>query len=160
MNDTTFTPNTNRRADYRKFDVLTVDRECGVVVDVRSNTVTLTRKATGLVAEIDGQAAPLDSAVRLLTQAKRVNLLDEVMHLPTTASVAAEVATIGNPAARLLHIELGRLGYRTSASHYETASVALGREVTSLATLTAAEAVLTRSFAYGQLSLETGTVAA
>jgi len=36
----------------------------------------------------------------------------------------------------------------------------LGRDVTSLAALTTEEAQLTRSFAYGQLGLPTGSVAA
>ena len=149
MNDNTFTPNTGRRALSRTFNVLTVTRECGVTTDVEYATINLTRTDAGLVAQINGQATELERAVATLRTAERVWLLDEVL-LPV----------IGKPAARLLHIELGRLGYRTSASHYETASVALGREVTSLAALTAEEAALTRSFAYGQLSLPTGTVAA
>jgi len=40
------------------------------------------------------------------------------------------------------------------------AAAVLGRGVTSLAALTAEEAALTRSFAYGQLGLPTGSVAA
>ncbi|WP_237724906.1 hypothetical protein [Deinococcus alpinitundrae] len=156
MNEfTTFTPNTSRRADYRKFDVLTVDRKCGVVVDVPTNTVTLTRTAAGLVAEIDGQAATVESAVRLLAQAQRVSLLEEVLTAPTPV-----VAVIGKAVACELHRELGRLGYRTSASHYGVAATALGRDVTSLAALTAEEAQLTRSFAYGRLGLPTGSAAA
>jgi len=39
-------------------------------------------------------------------------------------------------------------------------AVLLGRDVTSLAALTAEEAALTHSFAYGQLGLPTGSVAA
>lgn len=149
MNDSTFTPNTGTRAQSRTFNVLTVDRECGVVVDVRTSIVTLTRTEASLVAEVDGETTATEFAVRLLQQAERVWLLEEVL-----------VPVIGKATARLLHIELGRLGYRTSVSHYEAASAVLGRAVTSLATLTAEEAALTRSYAYGQLGLETGTVAA
>ncbi|GAA3995072.1 hypothetical protein GCM10022631_01460 [Deinococcus rubellus] len=149
MNDNTFTPNTGTRAQSRTFNVLSVTRECGVTTDVEYAIINLTRTDAGLSAQINGQSAELERAVRLLRQAERVWLLDEVL-LPV----------IGKPAARLLHIELGRLGYRTSASHYEVAAAVLGRDVTSLATLTVEEAVITRSFAYGQLSLPTGTVAA
>ena len=148
MNDNTFTPNTSVRALSRTFNVLSVTRECGVTTDVEYATVQLTRTEAGLSAQINGQPAELERAVATLRTAERVWLLEEVLPV------------IGKAIARLLHVELGRLGYRTSASHYETSSVALGREVTSLASLTAAEVVLTRSFAYGQLDLETGTVAA
>ena len=150
MNEpTTFTPNTGRRALSRTFNVLIVTRECGVTTDVEYASVQLTRTDAGLSAQINGQPAELERAVATLRTAERVWLLDEVL-LPV----------IGKATARLFHAELGRLGYRTSASHYETASVALGREVISLASLTADELIITRSFAYGQLSLPTGTVAA
>jgi len=152
MNElTTFQPNTDRRADYRKFDVLTVDRECGVVVDVRSHTVTLTRTAAGLIAEIDGLADTVDSAVRLLTQAQRVNLLEEVLTAPMPTGV------IGKAVACELHRELGRLGYR---EHYALAGDVLNRVVPSLAALTAAERDLVREYAYGQLGLQVGGWAA
>lgn len=149
MNDTIFTPNTGTRALSRTFNVLSVTRECGVTTDVEYATINLIRTDAGLSAQINGQPAELERAVAILRNAERVWLLEEVL-LPV----------IGNATARLLHIELGRLGYRTSASHYEAASVVLGRTVTSLASLTAEEAALTRSFAYGQLGLPTGTVAA
>ena len=135
--------------------MLTVDRECGVVVDVRSHTVTLTRTAAGLAAEIDGQVAMLDSAVRLLTQAQRVSLLEEVLTAP--APVAGEVAVIGKAVACELHRELGRLGYR---EHYALAGDVLNRVVLSLAAITAAERDLVREYAYGQLGLVVGGWAA
>jgi len=114
------TPNTHRRAHSRTFQVPSVFCECGVVVDVRSHTVTLTRTDTDLTATANGEAVNIERVVQLLQQAARVWLLEEVL-LPV----------IGNPAARLLHIELHRLGYRTSASHYEVAATVLGRAVTS-----------------------------
>ena len=66
-------------------------------------------------------------------------------------------APIGKPAAHQLHIELGRLGYK---GHYALASEVLGVEVTSLAALNAEDAATVRSYAYGQLGLTTGSVAA
>ncbi|GAA4015896.1 hypothetical protein GCM10022631_30210 [Deinococcus rubellus] len=149
MNPTTFTPNTGVRALSRTFNVLSVTRECGVTTDVEYTTINLTRTDAGLSAQINGQPAELERAVATLRTAERVWLLDEVL-----------LSVIGKATARLLHIELGRLGYRTSASHYDVAAAVLGRTVTSLAALTAQEAALTRSFAYGQLGLETGSVAA
>ena len=61
------------------------------------------------------------------------------VRLPEPQPVAAALP-IGNPTARLLHIELGCLSYKSSASHYEVAAAVLGRDVTSLAALTAEEA--------------------
>lgn len=62
----------------------------------------------------------------------------------------APVPTIGTPAARELHRELGRLRF---TDHYGTASDALGYPVDSLAALTADEACTVRSYARGQWGL-------
>lgn len=63
---------------------------------------------------------------------------------------APSAAPVGNASARALHVELSRLGYR---QHYATAAAALGREVSSLAALTAAELKTVYSYAYGSLGL-------
>ena len=159
MNNTTLPQHLTSRNVTKIFSVVTTYRECGVVSSVDHDVIELHADAQGfMTAQLNGQQIGYALATSILNHADSTRLVHETRPTPV---VAADVAApIGNPAARLLHIELGRLGYRTSASHYEAASVALGREVTSLASLTAAEAVLTRSFAYGQLSLETGTVAA
>lgn len=134
----------------------------GSIVDRSVHIVTLTANAAGkLSALVDLEEVTLDRAVMLLRWAKTDGTYEQVSELRLPEPVMAEMAApIGKATARLLHIELGRLGYRTSASHYDVASVVLGRPVISLASLTAEEAALTRSFAYGQLGLETGSVAA
>lgn len=133
----------------------------GSIVDRSVHIVTLTANAAGkLSALVDLEEATLDHTVMLLRWAKTDGTYEQIseLRLPESQPVMAEMAApIGNVTARLLHIELGRLGYRTSASHYEASSTVLGRTVTSL---TAEEAALTRSFAYGQLGLPTGSVAA
>jgi hypothetical protein len=147
MQTNTFTPNTGRTAASRTFKVLTVSRECGVVVDVDYALVTLIRTESGLVAAVNGAATTVDQAVRLLTGAEKVWLEAEVLAAPA----------VGKPTAHALHIELGKLGYK---SHYALAAEVLSRPVTSLAALTADDVQLVRSYAYGQLSLPTGGVAA
>lgn len=142
-----FTPNTGRIANSRTFKVLSISRECGVVVDVEYNVVTLTRTAAGLVATVDGAPAALEGAVRLLEGAAQVWLQAEVL--------AAQ--PVGKPAAHALHIELGQLGYR---AHYALAAEILSKPVASLAALTADELATVRAYAYGQLGLPTGAVAA
>ncbi|WP_161883941.1 hypothetical protein [Deinococcus alpinitundrae] len=150
-----FTPNTNRAAHSRTFNILSVTRECGVTTDVEYTTVQLTRADTGLTAQINGQPAELERAVATLRTAERVWLLEEVLTEP--APVAAEVAVIGKAVACELHRELGRLGYR---EHYALAGDVLNRVVPSLAAITAAERDLVREYAYGQLGLMVGGWAA
>jgi len=158
MNDTTRPTSISRTWAIVCFDRYEPDDS---IVDRHVHLVTLTADASGkLSALVDLEETTLDRAVMLLRWAKTDGTYEQIeeVRLPEPEPVAA--APIGNPTARSLHIELGRLGYRTSASHYEVAAAVLGRAVTSLATLTAEEAALTRSFAYGQLGLETGSVAA
>ncbi|WP_156103421.1 hypothetical protein [Deinococcus sp. YIM 77859] len=72
---------------------------------------------------------------------------------------AGQCAADAGPLFAELHRELGRLGYR-SGTHYALAEQALERPVSSLAALSAEEAATVRSYAYGQLGLATGSVAA
>jgi hypothetical protein len=90
--------------------------------------------------------------VALLEGATQIWLEAEVL-----AGDAVTAQPAGKPAAHALHIELGRLGYR---AHYALAAKVLERPVNSLAALTADELATVRSYAYGQLGLSTGTVAA
>lgn len=109
-------------------------------VSLGSKTITLTggRDSKGnllpLAAQIDGQDATAEEAVRLLEWAKvegRVELLSEVRTMPT----------IGKARAHKLHKIMGRLGL-PSAQHYAIAAAALGEwvPVPSLAELTEREA--------------------
>lgn len=125
-------------------------------VFVATRTVTLSGgrdeqgHALPIVATVDGAEVPTEEAVQLLTWAKRdgrATLLSDERSIPT----------IGKAQGCELHRELGRLGYR---NHYSVAGEALERPVASLATLTAQEAGVVRSYAYGQLGLTTGSVAA
>lgn len=114
----------------------------GAVISTSTHTVTLHRAAQGeaVNALIDGEDATLARAVALLGDAWAVDVLAEVLSAPT----------IGTAAACELHRELGRLQFR---NHYSAASDALGRPVSSLAALNAAEAATVRSYAYGQWGL-------
>ncbi|UQN09195.1 hypothetical protein [Deinococcus sp. QL22] len=77
-----------------------------------------------LPAAINGEPAEFAHAIRLLKGTEKVWLESEVL----SAS-----QPVDKRPAYLLHVELGRLGYK---SHYELASQALERPVSSLATLT------------------------
>lgn len=70
--------------------------------------------------------------------------------LPSAEVPAPARVTIGKAAARVLHVDLARLGFR---NHYATAAEALGRAVSSLASLTPAESATVRSYARGQWGL-------
>ncbi|SMB91178.1 hypothetical protein [Deinococcus hopiensis] len=74
--------------------------------------------------------------------------------LPTSRKevILPTPALIGNPTAHQGHRTLGRLGDR---SHSALASEVLGRTVTGLAALAAEDAATVRSYAFGQLGLET-----
>ena len=100
MNDSTFTPNTGRRAQTRTFNVLNVYRECGVTTDVEISVVKLTRTESGTVAEINGEAADLDRAVRLLTDLIASGKLAPGDALPSEPALAAQLG-ISRPTVRL-----------------------------------------------------------
>ena len=73
----------------------------------------------------------------------------EILSRPCSAVLEftpAPVPTIGKQAARTLHLDLARLGFR---DHYAAAGDALGRSVPSLAELTAAESATVYSYARG-----------
>lgn len=127
------------RATSRTFEASVTWRECGVVTGHSVYTVTLTHTPAGILAEVNGEAAPLERAVNILQIADRVTVTAETL-----------AVVIGKAAACELHRELGRLQFR---DHYATASAALERHVVSLASLTAEEAHTVQSYARGQWSL-------
>lgn len=108
--------NTTTRAISRTWAAPTTYRECGVVTGLTTYTVTLTRTARGFTATVDGQLVDVLTADRILRNADRLELLVEVLDI------------IGKSAACNLHRELERLGFR---DHYQTATDALGRPVSS-----------------------------
>lgn len=126
------------RATTRTWNAHTTYRECGVVTAVTVHTVTITRAGASFTAEVDGQAVDVLQADRILRAADRLEVVAEML----------EAAPIGKAVACALHRELGALGYR---AHYALASEVLGVPVPSLAALTAEDAALVRSYAYGQL---------
>lgn len=69
----------------------TVAYDCldGAVVQIRRHTVTLTADAQGLLsALVDGEEAPLERAVRLLTCADHTELLSELRLVPPVGGAA------------------------------------------------------------------------
>ena len=147
MNTTTPTA----RAKTVTYKTRVADYEYGVVRSIDTVFVTLTRDHGGrLSAVVDGENVGYGYAVGILNRASQVEKIEEA-YLPSPTQL------VGKPVAHRLHIELGRLGYR---NHYALAGEVLGRAVTSLAALTAEEVKLVRSYAYGQLGLVTGQVAA
>ena len=63
----------------------TVAYDCmdGAVVQIRRNTVTLSADAEGMLsAQVDGESAALERAVRLLTYADHTELLSELRLVP------------------------------------------------------------------------------
>lgn len=131
MNDTTAQ---KPEALSRTWAAVIEDRAYSEVWGVRRHTVTLSRAYVGapMTAEVDGEAADFEEAVRLLARAEVLTLTAEVL-APLPAP------TIGKARAAKFHRILGRFGL-PSAYHYRAASDALGREVASLAALTEEEA--------------------
>ncbi|WP_245895951.1 hypothetical protein [Deinococcus irradiatisoli] len=105
-----------------------------MVVDVSHDTVTLSRDQVGgkISATINGEAADLARADRLLRTADRRTL---------TAEVLAPLPTIGKARAGELHKIMARLGL-PHAQHYALAAAALCEPfaLDSLAGLTEQEA--------------------
>lgn len=141
MNDTTTKPEALSRT-WRLEVAHKLDR---VVISVHSYDVTIFRAHVGgeVRATIDGQPAELKQALYLIRDARKEELVAEVL-APLPEPVAT---TIGKKEARTMHVELAHLGF---ADHYAAAADALGRPVTSLAGLTVAEAQTVYSYAYGQ----------
>ena len=104
----------------------------GAVISAHAHTVTLSRDYVGgpLSAEVDGEAADVARAVRLIEWAYEQEVAAEVL-APLPAPV------IGKARAARLHRLMGRAGL---FEHYGFAARALGREVYSLAALTEGEA--------------------
>lgn len=108
--------------------------------------VTLSADHTGtLSAEVDGEAAPVERADRLLKWAKsedRLVLLEDIeTPEPEAAPIPFVEAVIGKARAARLHRIMGSLGL-PSAQHYALAAAALGEwaPVPSLAELYEREA--------------------
>ena len=125
MNDT------KRPALSRTWQTVTTYRECGVVVSIDRDTVTLSRDGIGgkLSAQVNGEGCEVARADRLLRTADTVTLTAEVL----------APDTIGKARAARLHKIMGRVGL-SNPDHYGNATRAVGREVFSLATLTEEEA--------------------
>ncbi len=73
------------RAAYRQWTITTVYSECGVVTDVVTQTVTLARGVSGITATVDGQAADLERATRLLRNADRAKVTGEILEQAAAA---------------------------------------------------------------------------
>lgn len=116
----------------RTFRTVTEYRPYGEYWGDSVHIVTLSRDHVGgpLVAEVDGEAADIDRAVRIITGATRKEVTAEVL-APLPAP------TIGKARAAKLHQLMGCAGL---FEHYGFAARALGREVYSLASLTEKEA--------------------
>ena len=71
----------------RTWDAYTIDRECGVVVNVQTYTVTLSRQTGELVATVDGEIVPVLEATRILKGATTLTLTSEI--IPTPAAIRA-----------------------------------------------------------------------
>ncbi|OLV20131.1 hypothetical protein [Deinococcus marmoris] len=130
--------NSNTRATTRTWNAYTTYRECSVVTALAVHVVTMTRAGASFIAELDGRPVDMLHADRVLRAADRLEVVVEVL----------EAAPIGKATACALHRELGALGYK---SHYALASEVLGVPVPSLAALTAEDAAVVRSYAYGQM---------
>ncbi|WP_293909690.1 hypothetical protein [Deinococcus sp.] len=123
---------TSAPALSRTFAIVTTYRECSVVTEVSRDSVTLSREEVGapLSAQVNGQAASLSRAVRLLQNAQTVTLTAEVL----------PAAPIGNPRAHQLHRVMGRVGI-PAAEHYAFARAATDdHSIYSLAALSAPQA--------------------
>ena len=95
-------------------------------------TVTALRVGNEIVSTfIDGTEASIERVANLLNWARAEGTLELL-----EAVDAAQ--PIGKARAHQMHVELARHGYPTN--HYDLASGVLGREITSLAALTEAEA--------------------
>lgn len=124
---------TKPRALSRTWAATVTYRECGVIVERVTYTVTLSRTADGFAAEVNGQPAPLKAALNIL-QGAQVTVTAEVLDTPPAP-------TLGRARAASLHRLMGRLGL-PSAQHYALAAAALGEwaPLPSLAALTECEA--------------------
>lgn len=112
--------------------------------NVTAEGVSVTTAPSGFYAAVSlGTLSHAQAAEVLALKGTRAESLP-------SAEVPAASAQIGKAAARVLHVDLARLGFR---NHYETAAEALGRAVSSLASLTPAESATVRSYARGQWGL-------
>lgn len=73
------------RATFRQWTITTVYRECGVVTDIIRQTVTLARGQAGITATVDGEAADLERATRLLRNADRAEVTGEILEQAAAA---------------------------------------------------------------------------
>lgn len=66
----------------RTWDAYTIDRECGVVVAVKTQRVTLSRQTGTLLATVDGQPMPVLEAHRILKGAATLTVISEIIPTP------------------------------------------------------------------------------
>ncbi|OLV20231.1 hypothetical protein [Deinococcus marmoris] len=66
----------------RTWDAHTIDRECGVVVSVRTYRVTLSRQTGEMIATVDGKQVPVLEADRILKGAA-LTLVSEIIPTPS-----------------------------------------------------------------------------
>lgn len=74
----------------RTWDAYTIDRECGVVVAVRTQRVTLSRQTGTLLATVDGQMVSVLEADRILKGAATLTLVSEIIPTPSYLRELAE----------------------------------------------------------------------
>lgn len=72
----------------RTWNIVTHDCMDGAVVQIRRHTVTLTRTATGIVTEINGQPADTLEAVQILRGAAFRTVTAEVLEVPIIKKAA------------------------------------------------------------------------
>ena len=141
MNDSTRT--------FRARFSITLD---GAVLETRDHLLTITGSTwETITATLDGQPVSILRAAQITEMARQMGTFEKV------GETTAVITPIGNPAAHALHIELGRLGYGRG---YGVAGEVLGREVNSLAALSAEDAHEVLSYACAQLGMSTRTWAA
>lgn len=74
----------------RTWDAYTIDRECDVVVAVKTQRVTLSRQTGTLLATVDGQSVPVLEADRILKGAATLAVISEVIPTPSYLRELAE----------------------------------------------------------------------
>lgn len=127
------TTQTKPRAITRTWQARVTFREVGVVTDVITYTITMTRTTLGIVATVNGELVDVLTADRILRNAQAENGLTLI-----SEELEPTPPTIGKGRAHRLHIIMGRLGLH---DHYGIARRACGLdECFSLAQLTEQQA--------------------
>ncbi len=121
----------------------------GILVMTFQHTVSISGSPVDpCTAVIDGEAAPLAEAVKLLQWAREDGTLTEIAAAPVVAA-AHPADPIGNRRAHALHVELGGRGYGRG---YEVVSRILGYRITSLGGLVEREYQQVRAWLDSQIA--------